>query len=540
MYRATRTLTAASFGLSLVALAACGDDRSVNPVAEQVDGAAGAITTASTITAEYDLYPGQSVKINPKSTSRTNRLKWTTTNSGVATVNSQGNVSAKVVGNAVVTVSGSGVLESYAIVVEQPVLTLTSFSLQPQASVTLTSGQTQQFSTSQTWSDGVTRTGGVTYTATGGTITSTGLYTAGSLAGAFMVVASCSCTTPAIADTTFVTVQAAAQLTKLTVSPKTVSLSAGASQQFSVSANWSTGATTLPPVTWSASGGTVSGTGAYVAPSTAGTYRVIVAHTGGTVRDTALVTVSGESVAPPTGPAWETVRNFNSGLVGQQSEGTSDSFDGAAGFASYSSDRSFEGGKSARLRVDSGTTGFGNWGGIIDFPSALVQGQELWLQLYIFIPQDFVILTPSNGSLKFLRIRTKTAAGGNGGYNDIQLVDDANQTNSFRMLKEGQNTWFRFGTAGSFQKGSWQRVSVHISFHSVSAASGGSGRIRIWQNGKLLTDEPRIQTLSGADHSADSFYLFTYWNGGAPKTQSLWVDDIRMASFRPSWASDLP
>jgi hypothetical protein len=87
----------------------------------------------------------------------------------------------------------------------------------------------------------------------------------------------------------------APQLTKLTVSPKTVSLNAGASQQFGVTASWSTGATTVPPVTWSASGGTVSSTGAYVAPSAAGTYHVIVAHTNGTVRDTAVVTVGGSA-----------------------------------------------------------------------------------------------------------------------------------------------------------------------------------------------------------------------------------------------------
>ncbi|GAB1342529.1 heparin lyase I family protein [Gemmatimonas sp.] len=539
MYRATRTLTAASLGLSLVALAACGNDRSVNPVAEQVEGAAGAINTASTITAEYDLYPGQSVKINPKSTSRTNRLKWTTTNSGVATVNSQGNVSAKVVGNAIVTVSGSGVLESYAIVVEQPTLTLTSFSLQPQASVTLTSGQTQQFSTSQTWSDGVTRTSGVTYTATGGTITSTGLYTAGSLAGAFMVVATCSCTSPAIADTTFVSVQAPAQLTKLTVSPKTVSLSAGASQQFAVTANWSTGATTVPPVTWTASGGTVSGTGAYVAPSTAGTYRVIVAHTGGTVRDTALVTVAVSGETPKPGANWSVVRDFNTGVEGAVAQRTQDGFDDVAGNSIYSNTFSFDGSQAARLTVDSGATGWGRWGGAIDFPTALTQGQELWLQLYVYIPEDFVVATPSSGSLKFIRIRTKTASGSNGGYNDIQLANDLNQTNAFRMIKEVQNTWYRFGAAGSFGKGRWQRLSVHIAFHSVPAALGGGSRIRVWQNGQRLIDEARIQTLSGADHFADSFYLFTYWNDGAPKTQSMWVDDIRLSTTRPTWASDL-
>ena len=311
MYPISRYLAAAA----LVALAACGDDRSVNPLdaggADEGEALAGTVTTASTIIAEYDLLVGQSVRINPKSTTRTNRLKWTTTNSGVATVNSNGTVAARALGSAIVTVSGPGVLESYGVDVVQPTVTLTRFSLAPQTGVTLNRGQTQQFTTSQTWSDGATRTSGVTYTATGGTITSTGLFTAGSVAGTFMVIATCSCTSPAVADTTPVTVRSVAQLTKLTVSPKTVSLNAGARQQFTVSANWSTGATDVPPVNWTATGGTVSSTGSYVAPNTAGTYRVIVAHTGGTLRDTATVVVSGgTTTTTPTTEATSTSRSI--------------------------------------------------------------------------------------------------------------------------------------------------------------------------------------------------------------------------------------
>jgi hypothetical protein len=353
-----------------------------------------------------------------------------------------------------------------------------------------------------------------------------------------MVVATCACTSPAIADTAFVNVTAP-QLTKLTISPKTVSLAAGASQQFAVTASWNTGATTVPPVTWTASAGTVSSTGAYVAPSAAGTYQVIVAHTNGTVRDTAVVTVAGGTTGESNLVSWTITRNFNSGIVGSKTQGKVDGLDDVAGNSLYSNVVSAEGGMAAVMTIDSAATGFGTWGGVINFPRPLIHGEELWLQLYIFVPNDFVIATPGNGSLKFLRVRTKTATGGNGGFNDIQLVDDAAQTNSFRMIKEGQHTWFRFGGAGSFTKGVWQRVTVHLQLHSVPLASGGNARVRVWQNGRLLTDESRMQTLGGTDHVADAFYLFTYWNGSAPKRQSLYVDDIRLASAQPTWASDL-
>jgi len=290
--------------VAIVGLAACSGDRPVSPSADNVDGVSSTITTASTITAAYNLTVGQTVRIVPRTTTRTNRLRWSTTNSQVATVNSNGVVSAVGAGTSTVTLSGSGVLESYSIAAvaaaPPPVATLTSFSLQPATAVTLTAGQTQQFTTNQVWSDGLTRTSGVTFSATGGTISSNGLFTAGNVAGAFMVIASCACGSTVIADSTPVTVNVVAQLTKLTISPKTVSLAAGATQQFTVSANWSTGATNVPPVTWSATGGSVSSSGSYVAPGTAGTYRVIVAHSGGSVRDTAVVTVNSTTTTTAT------------------------------------------------------------------------------------------------------------------------------------------------------------------------------------------------------------------------------------------------
>ena len=45
-------------------------------------------------------------------------------------------------------------------------------------------------------------------------------------------------------------------------------------------------------VTWSATGGTVSGSGLYTAGSAPGTYRIIAVEQGGTKADTSAITVS--------------------------------------------------------------------------------------------------------------------------------------------------------------------------------------------------------------------------------------------------------
>ena len=83
----------------------------------------------------------------------------------------------------------------------------------------------------------------------------------------------------------------------LVLTPAVVSLTTGASQQFQASATWSDGSTTLPAVTWTATGGTVSGSGLYTAGGTAGTYRVVVAS--GSVADTSSVTVTTTATTTP-------------------------------------------------------------------------------------------------------------------------------------------------------------------------------------------------------------------------------------------------
>jgi hypothetical protein len=62
-------------------------------------------------------------------------------------------------------------------------------------------------------------------------------------------------------------------------------------------------------VTWSATGGTVSGAGLYTAGSSGGTFRVIATQQGGTLADTSAITVS-TSPPPPAGTLawWEDFR----------------------------------------------------------------------------------------------------------------------------------------------------------------------------------------------------------------------------------------
>src|SRR5579871_948673 len=81
----------------------------------------------------------------------------------------------------------------------------------------------------------------------------------------------------------------------ISISPQTVSLSAGGSQQFTATVS----GTSNTAVNWAASGGSIIGTGdgvVYTAPTTAGTYTVIATSVADTTQTaTATVTVSASS-----------------------------------------------------------------------------------------------------------------------------------------------------------------------------------------------------------------------------------------------------
>lgn len=514
-------LKRACIALAGIALVACGNDRSVNPIAEIADGSVAAITSGGTLVAQYSLLVGQSVKINPKTTTRTNRLRWSTSNSNAASVSSQGTVTARASGSATVQVSGTGVLENYAITVTAPVApTVTSFSLQPKTGVSLTAGQSQQFAASASWSDGMQYPITVSYSATGGTISGTGLFTAGNLAGTFMVVATCACTTPAIADTALVSV-VVPQLTSLTVSPKTASVAAGATQQFGVSATWSTGATTLPPVTWSATGGTVSASGLYTAPTVAGTYRVIVAHSNGAVRDTATVNVTGGSATPPNSsftpmlPAGMTlITDTNFGNLGVLGEFNSDSVryfwdsrQGRDDTAPYSSGvyETFYPGNDA---------GNGAGGGLLLGPDGK-KWRKVYFAAMVWVQSNYSI--HSNGEKFFYpRITTpgQVEQSTSMGWAPQGSDTPNGPTFGFQLYTQaigGTTRWDPVPNYVRVTKGRWTRIEVYMAMNTVGRSDG---IWQVWVDGVLAAD---LRNVPYSNATAESYFdgiRFTGTRGG--------------------------
>ncbi|MBX7119820.1 MAG: Ig-like domain-containing protein [Gemmatimonadaceae bacterium] len=226
------------------------------------------------------------------------RVSWTSSTPSVASVDSLGRVTFLSAGTSEITAAARGRSGRGRVTVRPP--TLQSLVLTPTAA-TLDSGATQQFAVAGTWSDGSTATPPVVFTATGGTITTGGLYRAGAAAGTFRVIARHEAS--GRADTSAVTISvpppAAPTLTGLVLAPASVSLDSGATRQFSVTGTWSDGATTPPTVVYTATGGTITTGGLYRAGAAAGTFRVIARHEASGRADTSAVTIT---VPPPAAP----------------------------------------------------------------------------------------------------------------------------------------------------------------------------------------------------------------------------------------------
>ena len=159
-----------------------------------------------------------------------------------------------------------------------PTTPVVSLTVSP-TSIALVPGGTQQFTATVTGSNNTA----VSWSATGGTVSATGLYTAPSTPGTYTVTATSAADSTQSASAT-VTVSAPVAVA---ISPSVLTISLGGTQQFTATVT----GTSNTGVTWSASGGTITPSGLFTAPPTLiGVY-----------------TVTATSVADPTKSASATI-----------------------------------------------------------------------------------------------------------------------------------------------------------------------------------------------------------------------------------------
>ena len=165
-------------------------------------------------------------------------------------------------------------------------------------SVTLNPSDTRQFVAYGRTEAGDSVAVAVSWSASGGTITGGGLYTADTIAGSYTVTA--TATSPSTTVSSSSVVKNPGPLSQIVLNPTAAFAVVGGSVQFTSYGKRKNGDSVAVSVVYAATGGSVSATGLYTAGQSPGSYRVIASQSRGTLADTALVSLSAVPVASVT------------------------------------------------------------------------------------------------------------------------------------------------------------------------------------------------------------------------------------------------
>jgi hypothetical protein len=424
------------------------------------------------------------------------------------------------------------------------------------ATASLAAGETQQFTAVGKAADGSPVAITPKYSARGGAITSAGLYTAGETAGTYRVIATDS--TSGKADTASVEITTASPtLLALVLTPANVSLAAGSTQQFTASGKMSDGSTVPLTAAFAATGGTITATGLFRAGVTAGNFRVVAVQSGGTLADTATVSVTAATAPDPT--------NGNTYFLAGAESGTTSPwnyvFGNPAGVnpaPAASKTRVRSGAYSYKHEVTTATNPSSSM--VMSFKPQVDMGcpyarycGEYYYSFWAYIDAGFTDRTWNmvlgwmtgggdaggntypishiglevwDGQLQLIYYLKNCAVGL---YACPTIANYAMTGGDYRMTAQSPS-----GIV-PFPRGQW----VHVAVRYKMAAT--SGRVTIWQDGDLIMDltAPTMNTKGGHSNNLQNPYnnmvlqFGMYQGPAADLPRRMYVDDFKVTDFRP-------
>jgi hypothetical protein len=332
-------------------------------------------------------------------------------------------------------------------------------------------------------------------------------------------------------------------LTSLTMSPQSVSVAPGGTQQFSASALWSDGGTTVPALTWTATGGTITTGGLYTAGSATGTFRVIAAAAGGTPADTSVVTVQSSTGGGSSSAPWlvEDFSRYSSttdllssafGVVWSvgEDEGTQYITLDASGGAPGGSGKSMKYTWPDRSNDPNICHDF-TVGRNLTLPS---QVQEVWIEIWAKFSSNFStgplsqctgISTPAY-KFVFGRVdvssRFQVILGGYGGPN-------GHINFGYPDHEDANDTDFTTPPPSAYFDGQWHRWRMHF---KVSAGGTNNG------TAILYVDNTLVHAFTNVTIARNFIYgiaLGRNLNQGPIQLQSLNWGSVRLWNVSPGW-----
>ncbi len=454
-----------------------------------------------------------------------------------------------------------------------PAPVLNSIQIAP-ANAALRPGDSLALAVSAHWSDGSSSAVPVGWSATGGSMGIGGVYHAGSVPGQYLVIATTAA--PTHSDTSHIQIQdttVAPIITSLIVSPDSATLDPGASASFSAQAHWSDGHLSPITPTWSGNGGSISAGGVYRAGPVAGLYRVVATAPPALV-DTALVTVR-DTTTPPGGGTVLLTEDFEDASVGTR--GWYDNVNPAISTVEHHAGsgalqmafavggtKPVKGGAirhkftpTDRVYLRYYVKYSANWVGsgvnyhphefhfVTDLDGDWVGPSATHLTTYVEhvyqnggIPrvtfQDALNIDTTRINVDLSNVTEQRSAAGCNGNSDGYTSNCYLSAGIWYNEKGWRAAQPAFTpTPGPGYKNDWHRIEAYFQLNSIQNGKGqNDGVVQYWFDGQLLIDHHDV-LLRTAANPAMKFnqFLIAPWIGvGSPVAQSMWVDDVVVAT----------
>jgi hypothetical protein len=369
------------------------------------------------------------------------------------------------------------------------------------------------------------------------------------------------------------------QLLSLALVPPAVSLAPEAMQQYALSATWSDAGNRSPGVEYDVTGGTISGGGLYTAGTTSGVFRVIARHPASALADTAAVTIA----APNPSAVVLLDERFEDNAAGTR--GWYDNLAWTTTTAEHlpNSLRSLEirwtaggvlpvfGGTARHLFTPTTSLYISYWvkystnwvgSGVAYHPhefQILTDQSDNWVgpsftNLTTYVEHRYYarggmpLLGMTDGAnIDVARVgqnltnvtETRAVAGCNGNT-DGKPTDcyslGGGLYNNGKWLAPADSAAYFLPTAGTGYKNDWHHVEVFFQMNTIQNGKGqADGIAQYWFDGRLAIDERALlfRTAAFPTMKWKQFIIGPYIGPGSPVAQTMWVDDLLIATQRP-------
>ncbi len=169
---------------------------------------------------------------------------------------------------------------------------------------------------------------------------------------------------------------------------------------------------------------------------------------------------------------------------------------------------------------------------------ALQDGQNVDMNCILRNDDSFIGCNGDFDSYHFTEDRSVCAC--NGIVGDLDERDCFPYGDGYYSARswKADDVYFR-DEQGSYYKNDWHHVEAYFEMNSIQNGVGvPDGKIRYWYDGQLLISYDHIlfRTASHADLKFNQFFIGPYIGDGSPVTQTMWVDELTIATAPPQCA----